>query len=52
MFEDEDLGVKVLVKRLNHLFQPMRNREGVWEAMEDHGLFPEEDEDEVAQSQS
>jgi hypothetical protein len=44
MFEDENTDVKVLVKRLNNLFEPVRTREGVWEAMEEYGLFPEEDE--------
>jgi hypothetical protein len=43
MFEDKNIDVKVLVKRLNHLFEPLRTRTGVWEAMEEHGLFPEED---------
>ncbi|KAF8533789.1 hypothetical protein BDD12DRAFT_897798 [Trichophaea hybrida] len=43
MFEDDEQDVPALATRLSGLLDAFKNRTGAWDAMAEHGLYPEDD---------
>ncbi|KAF8542337.1 hypothetical protein BDD12DRAFT_876817 [Trichophaea hybrida] len=43
MFEDDEQDVPALATRLSGLLDAFKNRAGAWDAMAEHGLYPEDD---------